>query len=574
MLIGRNSAGLRLVTTIEDLAAMLVDLTPAEASVLAPLCVFLAALLTAWNANLNGFVWDDRSAVLSNLDTQSSSLYEIFTHDFWGMDIRSVHSHKSYRPLTILSFRLNFMMAGGHSAWLYHVTNAAVHAGCALLCYCVACVLFRQHHDRERGRSSGPTANDTENPQDDSLKNPALDDAERSEKGVSIGALSAGLLFAVHPIHCDAVASIVGRADLLCTCLSLMAFLAYVRGAATTGYGVTSWSCVALALTLTIASGLCKELGFTTFALLVVYDVLGFCSEKHEGSKLRAMKFRLMVTAIVGIVAAATRVWINGEHRQMEWNILANNIVVQESRLTRILSYAHVHAWYLWKLVWPRWFCFDYGYNTVPVIETITDFRNLYTLLAYIVVWKDEDKISLEEFLASDTIASATRFLDHALRQNSVFPTHFYHRAIIAYESGDYDEAIKFFRMTELANAVIRDRQVDPELLIEPAVIYNMLGACYSKKKQLNEALEILRTGISKHPEETDLHVNTALILLELDNPQEAEAQLKAGLIASKERYHIPKLRHVAKVLESHGLLNAVDLFLDHAARLEREYSG
>ncbi|RLN61332.1 hypothetical protein BBJ29_008968 [Phytophthora kernoviae] len=409
---------------------MLVDLSPREAFVLAPLSVFLAALLTAWNANLNGFVWDDRSAVLNNLDTQSSSLYEIFTHDFWGTDIRSAHSHKSYRPLTILSFRLNFMMTGGHSSWLYHATNAVVHAGCALLVYCVACALFKQHQNREGDQPAGPKASEKENPQDDSPRDPTLEDAGQ--------------------------------------------------------------------------------------------------------------------TAIV-------RVWINGEHRQMEWNILANNIVVQESRLTRILSHVRNAEWASEEMLFKAAVevvptnvkvlsnqaktllnpdpeqALEYLHISLGMVpkhiesqlnaglayvtlatnndgneeQFLNGVRHLYkaAMLApklypapgflgselfkhWLLGKKDEDKISREEFLASDTIVSATRFLDRAIDRSSVFPTHFYHRASIAYESGDYDEAIKLFRMTELANGVIRDRQVDPELLIEPPAIYNMLGVCYRKQKR------------------------------------------------------------------------------------------
>jgi hypothetical protein len=32
-------------------------------------------------------------------------LGDVFLHDFWGDDIQSNVSHKSYRPLTVLTFR-------------------------------------------------------------------------------------------------------------------------------------------------------------------------------------------------------------------------------------------------------------------------------------------------------------------------------------------------------------------------------------------------------------------------------------------------------------------------------------
>ncbi|KAK1931055.1 Transmembrane and TPR repeat-containing protein 4 [Phytophthora citrophthora] len=783
---------------------MILDVSPRESCVF---LVFIAALLTAWNANANGFVWDDRSAVLHNLDAQSSSLWDVFSHDFWGADIQSVHSHKSYRPLTILSFRLNFWMGKGHSAWLYHFTNALVHATCSVLVWKVADVLFQQHQ-----RRIGSVSN-KENPQDSSPT--AASEKQEVTSGESwenlVGSLTTGLLFAVHPIHCDAVASIVGRADLLCTSLSLTAFLAYVEGAKKKK---TKWASIALALGLTIAAGLCKELGFTNFALLVAYDVLRIHHYQANMKAMQLMVRRVTITVTVGVLAAFVRVWINGEHQQMEWNILANNVVVQESRLTRILSYMHLHVWYLWKLVWPRWLCFDYGYNTIPVIESISDPRNVYTLFGYLVVatglhsatlhwfgsrksppssllvlciafgvvpfvpasniifpvgtvvaerlmyfpsigfclligcaldqtfstmhkytqaapldakhhqvpslhhpkrlfgvarvvtlscgavilatgcyrshlrnadWIDEQTLfkaavevvptnvkvlsneaknqlgpdpmkaldylrisigmipkhieshlnaglafvtlaarsemdnqlylhgirhlyksamltpdlfvapgyvggeiyahwlkshrfkgddTIENFLGSKSISHAVKFLDRALELESNYPSHFYNRGSVAYDTGDFDTAIKYFRTTEVANGIIRDRKVDPELLVKASSIYNMLGVCFKRKGEVEKALDMLRKGIALYPEDTDLHINAVLTLLDLDNTEEAAEQLQTGLAAATTLEHAERLRNTAQRLASSVIPEIVETILDRATELELEHTS
>ena len=52
------------------------------------------------------FVHDDVPAVLNNKDVQLDTAWlDIWSHDFWGMDITLNTSHKSYRPLTVWSFR-------------------------------------------------------------------------------------------------------------------------------------------------------------------------------------------------------------------------------------------------------------------------------------------------------------------------------------------------------------------------------------------------------------------------------------------------------------------------------------
>lgn len=51
------------------------------------------------------FVFDDSEAIVKNKDISSDSWLQPFFNDFWGTNIRSNLSHKSYRPLTILTYR-------------------------------------------------------------------------------------------------------------------------------------------------------------------------------------------------------------------------------------------------------------------------------------------------------------------------------------------------------------------------------------------------------------------------------------------------------------------------------------
>lgn len=51
------------------------------------------------------FVFDDSEAIVNNEDVQSTPLWAIFNNDFWGTKLTNKQSHKSYRPLTILTFR-------------------------------------------------------------------------------------------------------------------------------------------------------------------------------------------------------------------------------------------------------------------------------------------------------------------------------------------------------------------------------------------------------------------------------------------------------------------------------------
>ena len=69
------------------------------------LIVIISCLVYA-NSLHGDFVHDDISAIVTNQDALgSSSIASVFHNDFWGMNIRDRRSHKSYRPVTILTFR-------------------------------------------------------------------------------------------------------------------------------------------------------------------------------------------------------------------------------------------------------------------------------------------------------------------------------------------------------------------------------------------------------------------------------------------------------------------------------------
>ena len=89
--------------------------------------IFLLAILTYSPSLTADFTFDDRPAILENNDVTdevvSSNfthyLHRIFQHDFWGSNITDhATSHKSYRPLTVLTFNLDhYIQKNYFHAW-------------------------------------------------------------------------------------------------------------------------------------------------------------------------------------------------------------------------------------------------------------------------------------------------------------------------------------------------------------------------------------------------------------------------------------------------------------------------
>ena len=82
---------------------------PLPQSKLRPFLLLLPALLAllVYSNSLHGdFVMDDTAAIVKNMDLRpniTSILNDVFQNDFWGTPIDTEESHKSYRPLTVLT---------------------------------------------------------------------------------------------------------------------------------------------------------------------------------------------------------------------------------------------------------------------------------------------------------------------------------------------------------------------------------------------------------------------------------------------------------------------------------------
>ena len=75
-----------------------------------PLLTYVAVIVISVLCYLNSlrgdFVHDDIPAISLNPDVLgTTSVTQLFQNDFWGTPMNDANSHKSYRPLTVLTFR-------------------------------------------------------------------------------------------------------------------------------------------------------------------------------------------------------------------------------------------------------------------------------------------------------------------------------------------------------------------------------------------------------------------------------------------------------------------------------------
>ena len=166
------------------------DSPPRLWELLGPWPAVALALLCYANTLFNGFTYDDNAIVRTNTRIRSLANWrQIWLTDYWyekadDEPIADPVRDRLYRPLTLHSFAVNYALQGENPAG-YHAVNIVAHA---LVCWLVWLFALRLVGD------------------------------------AAVASL-AGILFAIHPVHSEAVAGIVGRGEILAAGFVLLGLL-------------------------------------------------------------------------------------------------------------------------------------------------------------------------------------------------------------------------------------------------------------------------------------------------------------------------------------------------------------
>ena len=327
--------------------------------------------------------WDDRPA------RRASSLWR---NDYWGQNLTSDASHKSWRPLTVLTFRLNAAIGGLEPSpptiptphpddgtaphhpprprpFGFHALNVILHALAVLLSHRLLLRLA-----------------------------PALLPDRHPDARRAFAWLAAALL-AAHPVRSEAVASVVGRADVLAAALATLAILAHADR--------KPW----FAAAATGAAALCKETGVTVLAPLAAWDLAGLpgpdrgragagdssrdgrdggssspvrsSSSTFSSSPLGILTRLAPPTFAVGVYLAARRVATGASTLVRIYREVENPLAFSDDAYSRRLSLAHLHATYAWLTAWPARLSCDWSHACVEPITSAYDARFLLAAAAY-----------------------------------------------------------------------------------------------------------------------------------------------------------------------------------------------
>ena len=296
-------------------------------------CAVVVHLGSLWNR----FAMDDNYIILLNPLVHSvSGIWQAFLHPYWPTNFGG----KVYRPLVVATYAVDWQI---NSAMWFHAANLLWHAGTAV----AVTVLARHLSSTPAGPAVLPEAAPSRTPQH--------------------VALAAGLLFAVHPVHVEAIANVIGRAELMAAaCAVLAVYAAIVKQS-------VAWSLVALAAGL-----LSKENAAVAPALIVWAWILGL------GRPSRATMSRFVVSWVLLALVYGVARWII-LHPYGHYQNLAPVFVGQGHvavRLTGIAALADMAR----LLVFPLALRVDYSPAERTIVHSLWDVRLALGLLC-LALW-------------------------------------------------------------------------------------------------------------------------------------------------------------------------------------------
>lgn len=233
-----------------------------------------------------------------------------------GENLRTVFTTfdpELYIPLTFVSFQINYMLAG-LSPWMYHLTNILLHALNACLVAWLLSIVTKH-------------------------------------KNLSV---FAGMLFAVHPLHTEAVAWVAGRKDLLFTAFFLGSFIVYLKAKRLPSYLGS--------LTLHLLGLLAKVMAATLPAIFLLTDWFHHGKIRKQ-SLLKSLPFFALSFTLIAVA-------VFGKER-----ILSNHTHVET-----ILMAIKSTVFYLWKFFLPTGLTMFYPYHGEILISEPAFFLPTLTL--------------------------------------------------------------------------------------------------------------------------------------------------------------------------------------------------
>ncbi|MGB9436055.1 MAG: tetratricopeptide repeat protein [Candidatus Acidiferrum sp.] len=433
------------------------------------------AVLVYANTLLSSFAMDDELYIFRNSTVTSLSLSKVF---------EPTKANNVFRPITFGSLALNWALGSVHP-FGYHLFNLLLNAAVTVLVYLVLRNLLE------------PLAQGT------------------------IVAWVAALLFAVHPIHTEAVAAIVGRSELLAAGFLLGAWLLHLHDRP-----VLVLICFILAL-------LSKESAVVFVPLVVAGD--------YARGKLKPLSRYGWITGMA--VAYLVVLWNvqGGRFGEKAINYLDNPLAYLPARL-RIPNALRIAWKYLGLQFYPGTLSCDYSYNAILLYANWH--RTILAVVAFVLVmtlWLWALYTKRKEWF----LAGAIYLAGFSITANVLVPT-----GTIMAERLAYLPSVGFCLFIALIWICLEERNRKVAWVVLSLIVLALATRTVVRNRDWHDNFRLFTAGVRAVPGSAKMHAGLGEQYMERGQLDEARNELG---IALRIFPMYPQAIGVAGVVESHA---------------------
>ena len=306
-------------------------------------------LLVAFSSGVgihNGFTYDDVEVIQRNGEIHTlHHWWTLFAHSYWPR----AYGGDGYRPLTMLAFATQWVIGGG-AAWVFHATNIALYGAVTIAVFWLASLLL-------------PTG----------------------------AAWLVAAVFAVHPVHVEAVASTVGQSELWVAILVVPAMAIYLRRCLTgTSLSLGEAATICIFYTLGLFA---KEHAIVLPALIIAAEVLLGVERRPLAQRLVSIRPLVLCLTLLAAVYLATRSAVKGG----DISGFQPFVVFQTLDLSyanRVLTMIGVVPQWIRLLLWPARLTTEYAPPDIDIAQgpSLVQLPGLLLLVGIlglaVVLWK------------------------------------------------------------------------------------------------------------------------------------------------------------------------------------------
>jgi hypothetical protein len=341
---------------MKSLAARWESISPRTRWWLLAALLLVLVVASSGRGIFNDFTYDDVYVIKQNGTVHSlHQWWKLFAKSYWP----KFYGSDGYRPITMLAFATEWVLGNG-SAWSFHAANIALYGAITVSVFSLATLLLPLR-----------------------------------------AAWLVAAVFAVHPVHVEAVANIVGQSELWVALFLLIAVITYLRPRLT---GEVPSVRARLGVCLCYALGLfAKEHAIVLPALLVAIELFLARDSRSPRARLALVRPMILWLTLVAVLYLAARAAVkHGEISGFQPFIVFQALDLSYGN--RVLTMIGVVPEWVRLLLWPARLSTEYAPPYVDVAQgpSVVQLPGLLLLVGIIglgvVLWKRRSVAAVASF--------------------------------------------------------------------------------------------------------------------------------------------------------------------------------